>query len=111
MGYEDKTLFKNLNLDIYKGEKIALIGANGIGKSTLFKIIMNEINPLGGEIKFGTNVNVAYFHQEQKTLDLNNSIIEEIWKDNKHLTQTEIRNMLGFFFIPRRRCFQKYFNS
>lgn len=106
MGYEDKTLFKNLNLDIYKGEKIALIGANGIGKSTLFKIIMNKINPLGGEIKFGTNVNVAYFHQEQKTLDLNNSIIEEIWKDNKHLTQTEIRNMLGSFLFQGEDVFK-----
>ena len=70
MGYGERILFKDLNLDIYRGEKVALIGANGIGKSTLFKIIMNEIIPLSGSIKFGTNVNVSYFHQEQKTLNL-----------------------------------------
>ena len=60
-----RILFKDLNLDIYRGEKVALIGANGMGKSTLFKIIMNELSPLSGSIKFGTNVNVSYFHQEQ----------------------------------------------
>ncbi len=67
MRFPDKVLFKDLNLDIYRGEKVALIGPNGAGKSTLFKIIMNELQPMEGEVKFGTNVNTAYFHQEQKT--------------------------------------------
>ena len=98
MGYGERILFKDLNLDIYRGEKVALIGANGIGKSTLFKIIMNEVTPLSGDIKFGTNVNVSYFHQEQKTLNLDNTIIDEIWEDNKQLTQTSLRTMLAFLF-------------
>ena len=107
MGYGERILFKDLNLDIYRGEKVALIGANGIGKSTLFKIIMNEITPLSGDIKFGTNVNVSYFHQEQKTLNLDNTIIDEIWEDNKQLTQTSLRNILGEFLFEGEEVFKK----
>ncbi len=107
MGYGERILFKDLNLDIYRGEKVALIGANGIGKSTLFKIIMNELVPLSGEIKFGTNVNVSYFHQEQKTLNLNNTIIDEIWDNNPNLTQTSIRNMLGSFLFEGEEVFKQ----
>lgn len=107
MGYGERILFKDLNLDIYRGEKVALIGANGIGKSTLFKIIMNEITPLSGDIKFGTNVNVSYFHQEQKTLNLDNTIIDEIWDTNDKLTQTEIRNMLGSLLFEDDDVFKK----
>ncbi len=107
MGYGDRILFKDLNLDIYRGEKVALIGANGMGKSTLFKIIMDELVPLSGDVKFGTNVNVSYFHQEQKTLNLDNNIIDEIWKDNTHLTQTSIRSMLGAFLFEDEEVFKK----
>ena len=107
MGYGERILFKDLNLDIYRGEKVALIGANGIGKSTLFKIIMNEITPLSGDLKFGTNVNVSYFHQEQKTLNLDNTIIDEIWEDNKQLTQTSLRTMLGAFLFEGEDVFKK----
>ena len=99
MGFDDRTLFKNIDMDIYRGEKVALIGPNGAGKSTLFKIIMNELNPLNGSVKFGTNVHTSYFHQEQKTLNLDNSIIDEIWDANPKLTQTEIRTMLGAFLF------------
>lgn len=107
MGYGERILFKDLNLDIYRGEKVALIGANGIGKSTLFKIIMKELTPYSGEIKFGTNVNVSYFHQEQKTLDLNNTIIDEIWNNNPNLTQTSIRSMLGSFLFQGEEVFKQ----
>ena len=107
MGYENRILFKDLNLDIYREEKVALIGANGVGKSTLFKIIMNEIVPLTGSVNLGTNVNVSYFHQEQKTLNLNNTIIDEIWDSNRHLTQTEIRSMLGAFLFEDEEVFKQ----
>ena len=107
MGYENRILFKDLNLDIYREEKVALIGANGVGKSTLFKIIMNEIVPLTGSVNLGTNVNVSYFHQEQKTLNLNNTIIDEIWDSNRHLTQTEIRSMLGAFLFEDEDVFKQ----
>lgn len=107
MSFPDKVLFKDLNLDIYRGEKVALIGPNGAGKSTLFKIIMNELEPIQGEVKFGTNVNTAYFHQEQKTLNLDNTVIDEIWDANPHLTQTEVRNMLGAFLFENEDVFKR----
>ncbi|MEG1311547.1 MAG: ABC-F family ATP-binding cassette domain-containing protein [Romboutsia sp.] len=107
MGYGERILFQDLDLDIYRGEKVALIGANGIGKSTLFKIIMNELIPLSGDIKFGTNVHVSYFHQEQKTLNLDNTIIDEIWENNTHLTQTVLRSMLGAFLFEGDEVFKK----
>lgn len=107
MSFPDKVLFKDLNLDIYRGEKVALIGPNGAGKSTLFKIIMNELEPMQGEVKFGINVNTAYFHQEQKTLNLDNTVIDEIWDANPHLTQTEVRNMLGAFLFENEDVFKR----
>lgn len=107
MGYGEKILFKDINFNIYRGEKVALVGANGIGKSTLFKIIMNEIVPLTGLTKLGTNVHVDYFHQEQKTLNLDNTIIDEIWDDHPQLSQTELRNMLGAFLFENEEVFKK----
>lgn len=107
MGYGERILFKDINFNIYRGEKVALIGANGIGKSTLFKIIMNEIVPLTGNTKLGTNVHVDYFHQEQKTLNLDNTIIDEIWNDHPNLHQTTLRNMLGSFLFEDEEVFKK----
>lgn len=107
MAYDERILFKGVNFDIYRGEKVALIGPNGIGKSTLFKIVMNELTPICGDFKLGTNVNVSYFHQEQKTLNLDNTIIDEIWDSNEKLTQTEIRNMLGSLLFEDEEVFKK----
>ncbi|SFJ70790.1 ATP-binding cassette, subfamily F, member 3 [Terrisporobacter glycolicus] len=107
MAYDEIILFKGVNFDIYRGEKVALIGPNGIGKSTLFKIVMNELTPICGDFKLGTNVNVSYFHQEQKTLNLDNTIIDEIWDSNEKLTQTEIRNMLGSLLFEHEEVFKK----
>ena len=107
MGYGNRILFKDINLDIYRGEKVALIGANGIGKSTLFKIITKEITPLCGNVTLGTNVTVNYFHQEQKTLNLNNTIIDEIWDDNPSLNQTTLRTMLGALLFEGDDVFKK----
>ena len=107
MAYDDRVLFKGVNFDIYRGEKVALIGPNGAGKSTLFKILMNELTPVCGDFKLGTNVNISYFHQEQKTLNLDNTIIDEIWDTNDKLTQTEIRNMLGSLLFEDEDVFKK----
>ena len=107
MAYDERVLFKGVNFDVYRGEKVALIGPNGIGKSTLFKIIMKELTPICGDFKLGTNVNVSYFHQEQKTLNLDNTIIDEIWDSNEKLTQKEIRNMLGSLLFEAEEVFKK----
>ena len=68
---------------------------------------MKELTPLTGEVKLGTNVNVSYFHQEQKTLNLNNTIIDEIWDENPNLTQTQIRTMLGAFLFENEDVFKQ----
>ena len=105
--FDDRVLFSGVNFDIYRGEKVALIGPNGVGKSTLFKILMGEETQNGGDFKIGQNVYPAYFHQEQKTLNLKNTIIDEIWDANPHLTQTEVRSLLGAFLFSDEDVFKE----
>lgn len=105
--FDERVLFKGVNFDIYRGEKVALIGPNGIGKSTLFKILMSEETQSDGNFKIGQNVIPAYFHQEQKTLNLKNTIIDEIWNSNPSLTQTEIRSLLGAFLFSDEDVFKE----
>ncbi|MEA1975496.1 MAG: ABC-F family ATP-binding cassette domain-containing protein [Bacillota bacterium] len=102
----DKLLFENLNFDIFKGEKIGLIGPNGIGKTTLFKIILNEVNPSDGEISLGHNVFTGYFDQEQQNLNLNNTVFDEILEIIPKATNTEIRTKLGMFLFQEDDVFK-----
>lgn len=98
--FGDFKLLNDINFNIYKREHVGIIGANGIGKSTLFKIILGEENHDSGEIRFGTNVNVGYFDQELERLDVNKSIAEEIWDGFPRLTYFELRKALAkFLFI------------
>lgn len=105
--YNEKNIFKDVSFDIYRGEKVALIGPNGVGKSTLFKMIMGNEKKMAGEIQIGQNVEISYFHQEQKTLNLNNTIIDEIWDSNPKLNQTEVRNLLGAFLFYGEDVFKE----
>lgn len=105
--YNEKNIFKDVSFDIYRGEKVALIGPNGVGKSTLFKMIMGDEKKMTGEIQIGQNVEISYFHQEQKTLNLNNTIIDEIWDSNPKLNQTEVRNLLGAFLFYGEDVFKE----
>ena len=98
--FGDFKLLNDINFNIYKREHVGIIGANGIGKSTLFKIILGEESHNSGEIRFGTNVNVGYFDQELEKLDVNKSIAEEIWDSFPRLTYFELRKALAkFLFI------------
>lgn len=105
--YNEKNIFKDVSFDIYRGEKVALIGPNGVGKSTLFKMIMGDEKKLTGEIHIGQNVEISYFHQEQKTLNLNNTIIDEIWDSNPKLNQPDVRNLLGAFLFYGEDVFKE----
>ena len=93
----DKLLFKNLNFDIFKGEKIGLIGPNGVGKSTLFKIILDKLEYDNGKVILGHNVFTGYFDQEQKKLDIENTLFDEILKVVPKEKETNIRTYLGMF--------------
>lgn len=100
-------LFEDVDFRIYRGEKVALIGPNGAGKSTLFKILMGEETSDRGWFKIGKNVEMGYFHQEQKNLTLKNTIIDEIWDLNPKFTQTDVRNILGAFLFTDEDVFKE----
>lgn len=97
--FEHELLFQNVSFEIYKGERVGLIGPNGIGKSTLFKILLNRLPYDTGLIRIGHNVILGYYDQEQTDLDQNSTVIDEIWKENIHFTQTEVRTLLGSFLF------------
>lgn len=97
--YGDKKLFTNLNFDLKRGEKVALIGENGRGKTTFFKIIMDKIESDSGSKVLGANVNLGYYDQEQSNLNLDKTIIDEVWDEFPELTTTELRNYLGSFLF------------
>ncbi|WP_282744863.1 ABC-F family ATP-binding cassette domain-containing protein [Peptostreptococcus stomatis] len=104
--FDDRKLFEGVDFGLYRGEKVALIGPNGVGKSTLFKIIMGYESQDQGGFKLGQGVDVSYFHQEQKSLNLENTIIDEVWDDNPHMTQTEVRDLLGAFLFEGEDVFK-----
>ncbi|MTI53473.1 ABC-F family ATP-binding cassette domain-containing protein [Geosporobacter ferrireducens] len=97
--FEDALLFQNVFFDIYKGERVGLIGPNGIGKSTLFKILLGRIPYNTGLIRLGHNVILGYYDQEQSDLDHSATVLDEIWKENIHFNQTEVRTLLGSFLF------------
>ncbi|WP_392486790.1 ABC-F family ATP-binding cassette domain-containing protein [Haloimpatiens sp. FM7315] len=97
-------IINNINLKLSRGEKIAITGCNGIGKSTLLKTIMGVIDPLGGKIDFGVYLYPAYFEQEVKGRD--NTPIEEIWEEYPKKTQGEIREALGKCGLKREHILQ-----
>lgn len=97
--FGDKHLFSNFSLDLKRGEKIALIGENGRGKTTLFKIIMDKIKPDSGVKVLGANVEVGYYDQEQSNLSLDKTILDEVWDDFPYLTTSKLRTALGSFLF------------
>ena len=97
--FGDNHLFSDIDFDIKKGERIAILGDNGTGKTTLLKIITELEEADGGNIRIGTNVNIGYYDQEQQVLNNNNSIIDEIHDTYPDMTQTEIRNLLAAFLF------------
>ena len=97
--YDNNKLFSNLNFDLKRGEKVALIGENGRGKTTLLKIILNVVEPDSGKTILGTNVNLGYYDQEQSDLNLDKSIIDEVWDDFPTLTTSKLRGVLASFLF------------
>ncbi|MDI6617946.1 MAG: ABC-F family ATP-binding cassette domain-containing protein [Clostridiales bacterium] len=95
----NKKLFSGLNFEIKRGERVALIGPNGVGKTTLFKIILGIAKQDEGEIILGHNVNIGYYDQEQANLDESKKIIDEVWDAYPDLTQTRLRTILGAFLF------------
>lgn len=103
----DSLLFENVNLDLKRGEKVALIGENGRGKTTLFKIIMGMLKQDSGSVSLGKNVFTGYYDQEQSNLNLHKTILDEVWDDFPNLTTTEVRNYLASFLFTGDDVFKE----
>nr|WP_307775744.1 ABC-F family ATP-binding cassette domain-containing protein [uncultured Cetobacterium sp.] len=98
MEFDDKKIFENLDLTIYKGDRVGIIGENGVGKSTILKIVNKLIVPTTGVVTVGERVNIGYYDQNHQGLNLENSILDELL-DNFVLSEEEARNIAGGFLF------------
>lgn len=99
VGYDDTVLSGPIDLDIRKEDAIALVGPNGVGKSTLIKTLVDMIPALSGNIRYGTKVDVGYYDQEQKHLTPSKTVLKEVWDDHPTLNEVKIRTLLGNFLF------------
>ncbi len=97
IGYD--TVLTHVNLDLKKGKKVAVIGGNGLGKSTFLKTIVELIPKKSGKYKYGYNVEVGYFDQRMAEINSDKTVIDELWDEYPTLTETEVRNILGGFLF------------
>jgi ATP-binding cassette subfamily F protein 3 len=98
-GYEGQALIKAVNLHVQRQESIALVGPNGIGKSTLLKSIIKKIPTLEGSIQLGSNVTIGYYDQEQASLSSNKTVLQELWDEYPLHPEKELRTVLGNFLF------------
>ena len=106
-GFDNKTLFKNCNMFIKRGEKVFLLGPNGCGKTTLLKTIMGIYQADSGSYAIGANTHVGYYDQIQENLNMNKTVIDELWDEYPKLTQTQIRNALAVFLFRGEDVFKE----
>ena len=99
IGYDGEVLSEPINLDLRKMNAVAIVGPNGIGKSTFIKSIVDQIPFIKGEKRFGANVEVGYYDQTQSKLTPSNTVLDELWNDFKLIPEVEIRNRLGAFLF------------
>ena len=97
IGYDDQILSEPINIDVKKFDAIAIVGPNGIGKSTLIKSIVGQIPFIKGTSTYGANVEVGYYDQTQSNLTRTNTVLDELWNDFSTTPEVEIRNRLGAF--------------
>lgn len=99
IGYEGIPVSQNIQLHVYRTDRISLVGPNGVGKSTLLKTLIKDESPLSGTIHFGTNVQIGYYDQELAKLDSNKSILKELWDEWPLMNEKDIRTVLGRFLF------------
>ncbi|HJC15204.1 MAG TPA: ABC-F family ATP-binding cassette domain-containing protein [Candidatus Fusicatenibacter intestinigallinarum] len=99
-------LFSDLNFEIHRGERVAIIGNNGTGKTTILKILNGVVAPDSGEVELGTKVQIGYYDQEHQVLHMDKTIFQELSDTYPYLTNTEIRNVLAAFLFTEDDVFQ-----
>lgn len=104
--YPGQPLFRNQSFEIHRGERVAIIGNNGTGKTTILKIINGLVKPDGGNVALGAKVHIGYYDQEHQVLHMEKTIFEEISDAYPSMTQTEIRNVLAAFLFTGDEVFQ-----
>ena len=97
--FGDNRLFRHVNLDIKRGEKVFLIGPNGCGKTSLLKILLGIYRQTFGDYRFGANIDVGYYDQAQGNLDESKTVIDEIWDLHPYMNQTQVRSALAVFLF------------
>lgn len=105
--YDTKKLFENASLHIKRGEKVFLLGPNGCGKTTLLKILTGALKQDSGEYKIGANTHFGYYDQIQENLNMQNTVIDEIWDEYPKFTETKIRNALASFLFRGEDVFKE----
>ncbi|WP_418269249.1 ribosomal protection-like ABC-F family protein [Hominenteromicrobium sp.] len=99
LSFGDHRLFKNVNLNIKRGEKVFLIGPNGCGKTSLLKVLLHIYKQTFGDFRFGANIDIGYYDQAQGNLDESKTVIDEIWDLHPYMTQTQVRSALAVFLF------------
>lgn len=105
--YDDKNIFTDLSFEVHKGDRIAILGDNGTGKTTILKCINGLTDFESGEIRFGANVTVGYYDQEQQGLTESNTIFSELHDAYPYLTETQVRNTLAAFMFTEDDVFKR----
>lgn len=105
--FGSRTLFSNIDFEIKRGERVALIGANGTGKTTILKIINGLMDADSGTVKLGANVSCGYYDQEHQVLDMNKTLFEEISDAHPDMNNTKIRNILAAFLFTNDEVFKR----
>ena len=105
-GFEGRTLFENFNLHLRAGDRVAIIGPNGVGKSTLLNVIARQLPADGGAVIFGSNVDLGYYEQHQTRLHPNKDILSEVWDDFPRLELDRVRGVLALFLLTGDDVYQ-----
>jgi len=105
--FDDQPVFENVSFKLRTGDRVALIGPNGVGKSTLFKILMNQLTPDTGAVRYGVNIDVGYYDQHQQSLNPGNTILDEVWNDFPTMEQSKVRGALGLFLFTGDEVFEQ----
>ncbi|MBQ4639587.1 MAG: ABC-F family ATP-binding cassette domain-containing protein [Clostridia bacterium] len=103
--FDGRTLFSNVHFDLRAGDRVALLGPNGIGKSTLLRCIMGELIPDHGYIRWGANVDCGYYDQKQATLHAEKTVLDEVWDAFPRMDQSQVRGALGLFLFTGEDVF------